>query len=157
VTLKGPPGSPVRTMQSGSNGQFEFTGLTPDIYKLTVNAPGMSTFTSRQIPLDAGEFRILPPIILSVSPVTTTVIVSAGKNEQLSKEQLHIAEQQRIAGIIPNFYSSYDWNAPPMLAKHKFQLSIRSIIDPVSFLTVAGLAGAEQHQNVFQRTVAESK
>jgi len=149
VTLTGPPGSPVWTVQSGSNGQFEFTGLTPDIYKLTVNAPGMSTFTSPQIPLGAGESRILPPVSLSVSPVTTTVIVNAGNSEQLSEEQLHIAVQQRIAGIIPNFYSSYDWNAPPMLAKQKFQLSIRSILDPVSFLTVAGLAGAEQYQNVF--------
>jgi len=149
VTLTGPPGSPVRSVQSGSNGQFEFTGLTPDIYKLTVNAPGMSTFISPEIPLHADEFRILTPVTLSVSPVTTTVIVSAGKNEQLSKEQLHIAEQQRIVGIIPNFYSSYDWNAPPMLAKHKFQLSIRSIIDPVSFLTVAARAGVEQHQNAF--------
>ena len=149
VALTGPPGSPVRTVQCGSNGQFEFTGLMPDIYKLTVIAPGMSTFTSPEIALHAGEFRILPPVSLSVSPVTTTVIVNAGKSEQLSEEQLHIAVQQRIAGIIPNFYSSYDWNAPPMLAKHKFQLSIRSIIDPVSFLTVAGHAGAQQYRNVF--------
>ena len=148
VTLTGPPGSPVRTVQSGSNGQFEFTGLTPDIYRLTVNAPGMSTFTSSDIPLSAGEFYILPPVTLSVSPVITTVTVS-GDSKQLSEEQLHIAVQQRIAGIIPNFYSSYDWNAPPMLAKQKFQLSIRSIIDPVSFLTVAGIAGAEQYENVF--------
>ena len=149
VTLTGPPGFPVRTVQSGSNGQFEFTGLTPDIYRLTVIAPGMSTFTSPQIPLDAGEFRILPPIILSVSPVTTTVVVNAGNREQLCEEQLHIAEQQRIAGIIPNFYSTYDWNAPPMLAKQKFQLGIRTVIDPVSFLAVAGVAGAEQYVNAY--------
>ena len=148
VTLAGPAGSAVRTVESGSNGQFEFTGLTPDIYKLTVNALGMSTFTSSDIPLRAGEFYILPPVTLSVSPVITTVTVS-GNSKQLSEEQLHIAEQQRIAGIIPNFYSSYNWNAPPMLAKQKFQLSIRSIIDPVSFLTVAAIAGAEQYQNVF--------
>jgi len=50
--------------------------------------------------------------------------------------------------FIPNFYSTYDWNAPPMGAKQKFQLSNRSIIDPVSFLTVAGIAGAEQYKNV---------
>jgi len=36
-----------------------------------------------------------------------------------------------------------------MEAKQKFQLSIRSIIDPVSFLTVAGIAGAEQYKNVY--------
>ena len=149
VALTGPPGSPERTVQCGNNGQFEFTGLTPGIYKLAVIAPGMSTFTLPEIALHAGEFRILPPVSLSVSPVTTTVIVNAGKSEQLSEEQLHIAVQQRVAGIIPNFYSSYDWYAPPMLARHKFQLSIRSIIDPVSFLTVAGHAGAQQYRNVF--------
>jgi hypothetical protein len=36
-----------------------------------------------------------------------------------------------------------------MLAKQKFQLSIRSIVDPVSFLSVAEIAGAKQYQNVF--------
>ena len=56
-----------------------------------------------------------------------------GDKKELSEEQVHIAEQQRIGGVIPNFYSAYDWNAPPMLAKQKFQLRIRSIIDPVSF------------------------
>ena len=62
---------------------------------------------------------------------------------------MHIAVQQRIGGVIPNFYSSYVWNAPPMETKQKFQLSFRSIVDPVSFLIVAGIAGAEQYQNVF--------
>jgi hypothetical protein len=148
VTLSGPAGSPVQTVQSGSNGEFEFTGLQPNIFKLTVSAPGMSTFTSSDIPLRPGEFHFLPPITLSISPVTTTVTVT-GNSKQLSQEQLHIAEQQRIVGIIPNFYSSYNWNVPPMLAKQKFQLSIRSIIDPVTFLTVAGRAGVEQYRNSF--------
>jgi hypothetical protein len=148
VTLSGPAGSPAQTVQSDSNGQFEFTCLRPNVYKLTVSAPGMSTFTSSDIPLHAGEFRILLPVTLSIPPVITSVIVS-GNSKRLSEEQLHIAEQQRIAGIIPNFYSSYDWNAPPMLAKQKFQWSIRSIVDPVSFLTVAGRAGVEQYRNSF--------
>ena len=148
VVLSGPAGSHLRTVQSDSNGQFEFTSLPPNVYRLTVSAPGMSTFTSPEIPLRAGEFHILPPVTLWLSPVTTTVIVT-GNSQRLSEEQLHIAEQQRIAGIIPNFYSSYTWNAPPMLAKQKFQLSIRSIIDPVSFVAVAGVAGAEQYLNLF--------
>jgi hypothetical protein len=148
VTLAGPAGSPARTVQSGIDGQFEFKGLQPNVYQVTVTAPGMNTFSSAQIPLSAGEFHILPPVALSISPVTTSVTVS-GNSKKLSEEQVHIAEQQRIVGVIPNFYSSYNWNAPPMLAKQKFQLSIRSILDPVSFLSVAGIAGAEQYENVF--------
>jgi len=57
--------------------------------------------------------------------------------------------QQRIGGFIPNFYSTYDWNAPPMGAKQKFKLSLRALIDPVSFLTTAGIAGAEQYKGIF--------
>jgi len=117
------------------------------VYKLTVTAPGMSTFTS-QIPLQQGEFRMLPAVVLSVAPLATTVTVT-GNKEQLAEQQVHIAVQQRIGGVIPNFYSTYDWNAPPMEAKQKFKLGIRSIIDPVSFLSVAGIAGAEQYQDVF--------
>ena len=148
VTLADSSGSVVRTVQSGNDGQFAFTALPPDIYKLTASVPGMSTFISTQITLHAGEFRIVPPIKLSVSPVMTSVTVS-GNKEEVAEEQVHIAEQQRIARVLPNFYSTYDWHAPPMQAKQKFELSIRSIIDPVSFLSVAGIAGAEQYQNVF--------
>src|SRR5262249_57367073 len=101
-----------------------------------------------QIPLRAGETRIVPAITLSVFGGSTSVTVN-GNKEQLSKQQVHIAVQQRIGGIIPNFYSSYDWSAPPMQAKQKFELSLRSIFDPVSFFTVAGVAGVQQYKNVF--------
>lgn len=147
VTLAGASGVAIRTLESGNNGQFAFAGLPPDVYRLTVSAPGMSTFTS-QIPLHAGEVRIVPPVTLRVSGAATTVTVT-GNKEALAEEQVQIAVQQRIGGVIPNLYSTYDWNAPPMGAKQKFQLSLRSIIDPVSFLSVAGIAGAEQYKDIF--------
>lgn len=114
-----------------------------------MTAPGMNTFTSGQISLHAGETFIVPPITLSVFGGSTRVTVTGESKEKLSEQQVQIAVQQRIGGVIPNFYSAYDWNAPPMMAKQKFQLSIRSIIDPVSFLAVAGIAGAEQYKNVY--------
>ena len=91
----------------------------------------MSTFTSLQIPLRAGETRIVPAVTLSVLGGVTSVTVN-GNKEELSKEQVQIATEQRVAGVIPNFYSTYDWNAPPMLAKQKFELSLRSTFDPVA-------------------------
>ena len=108
----------------------------------------MSTFNSDSIELKPGEFRILPPITLVVSGGATSITVSADK-DQLAEQQVRIAEQQRIGGVIPNFYSSYDWDAPPMMAKQKFKLSFRSLIDPVSIITVAGIAGAEQYEGLF--------
>ena len=148
LTLAEQAGPAIRTVQSGADGQFALTGLPQGVYKLTVTAPGMRTFTSPPISLNAGEFHIVPAITLSVFGGATHVTVTANK-EQLAEQQVQIAVHQRIAGVIPNFYSSYDWNAPPMEAKQKFQLSLRSIIDPVSFLSVAGVAGAEQYKGIF--------
>ncbi len=139
--------STLRIVETGIDGQFTLSGLPLDTYKVTVTAPGMGKFVSQQIPLAAGEFKILPPITLSVATVATSVNVT--DKAQLAEQQVQIAVHQRIAGVIPNFYSSYDWNAPPMQAKQKFELSFRSLTDPVSFLTVAGIAGAEQYKNIF--------
>lgn len=148
VTLVGPSPADTRTVVSGDDGHFTFVSLPPSVYKITVKGSGMSTFALTDIDLHAGEARIVPLAILTVSGGSTSVTVT-GNKEELAEEQVHIAVQQRIGGVIPNFYSSYNWNAPPMGAKQKFKLSVRSIIDPASFLIIAGIAGAEQYQNVF--------
>ena len=148
VTLSGSAGFNERTVVSGSDGQFAFTGLPPAVYKVTVSGQGMSTFTSSPISLRTNQAFIVPQITLAVSGGSTSVTVN-GNKEELAEEQVRIAVQQRVVGIIPNFYSSYDWNAPPMEAKQKLQLGIRSVLDPVSFLAVAGIAGAEQYENIF--------
>ena len=148
VMLSGSAGFSKRTAVSGNDGQFAFRSLPAGVYKITVSGQGMSTFTSSPIPLRADQFLIAPRIALSVSGGSTSVIVS-GNKEELAEEQVQIAVQQRVLGVVPNFYSSYNWNAPPMEAKQKLQLGIRSVLDPVSFLEVAGIAGAEQYENVF--------
>ena len=147
VIAVGQSTSAIGSVEAGSNGQFAFTGLPPDIYQLKVTAPGMNTFTSSEISLHEGETRLVS-VTLSVFGGATSVTVS-GRPDAVAEQQVQIALQQRIGGIIPNFYSSYDWNAPPMGAKQKLKLSFRSIIDPVSFLTIAGTAGVQQYRNTF--------
>ena len=46
VSLAGQAGSSMRTAESDSDGQFAFTALPPDVYRITVTAPGMNRFTS---------------------------------------------------------------------------------------------------------------
>jgi len=147
VSLAGPSGMQA-VKSSGGDGQFDFPGLPAGVYRITVTGKGMSTVASSEIALGAGEYRIVPTITLTVSGGITSVTVS-GDKEVLSEQQEQIAVHQRVAGVIPNFYSTYDWNAPPMMAKQKFQLSARGLIDPVSFLAVAGIAGAEQNRGIF--------
>jgi len=40
VTPAGQSGSAIRTLESGNKGEFAFTGLPPDVYKLTVTQRG---------------------------------------------------------------------------------------------------------------------
>ena len=56
VTLAGRAGAAIQTVESGSNGQFAFTGLPPDVYKLTVTSAGMNTFTSTQVCSNINAF-----------------------------------------------------------------------------------------------------
>lgn len=146
VMAAGQSTSAVRTVEAGNNGQFAFTELPADMYQLTVTAPGMNTFRSSQISLHGGETRLVS-VTLSVFGGATSVTVNGDKD--VAEQQVQIAVRQRIGGIIPNFYSSYDWNAPPMGAKQKLKLSFREIIDPVSLLTTAGAAGVQQYRNTF--------
>ena len=145
VVLNCSSGADKRIVESGTNGEFKFTGLPSGNCKVAVSGPGWGTFVSPNIHLSAGSFHILPQVILPVSE-SATVRVSADP-EQLAEEQVQIAEQQRVMGVFPNFYSSYDWNAPPMGPRQKFKLTLRSVSDPVTFLGVAVVAGIEQGNN----------
>ncbi len=148
MDLIDPPSQRVQTVSSGSDGQFVFHGVAAGTYTLAVHGAGMAPFSSKPMALQDGQVLLVPPLHLVVSGGVTSVTVS-GDPVTLSQEQVQIAVQQRIGGVIPNFYSSYDWNAPPMLTKQKYVLSLRSILDPVSFASVAAVAGAEQYRNVF--------
>jgi hypothetical protein len=147
VIAAGQSSSAIRTVDAGSNGEFAFIGLPPDVYQLKVTAPGMNTFTSSEIWVHGGETRLVS-VTLFVFGGATSVTVS-GDTDQVAEQQVRIALRQRIGGILPNFYSSYDWNAPPLGPKQKLSLSFRSIIDPVSFLTTGGTAGVQQYRNTF--------
>ena len=146
LSKEGTPETP-REMQSGAMGQFEFCNLEPGRYIVTVSGNGMTTFVSKQIELQAETPVIVPKVVLSVAAASTSVTVM--DREEASIEQVHIAEQQRVLKVFPNFYSSFDWNAPPMLPKQKFSLATRTLIDPVTFLATGVVAGFEQYQNVF--------
>lgn len=148
VAVRRNSGAEAHIVETGADGQFTFSGLPPGPYKLTVSGQGMSTYASPEIDLAPGAVRILPTITLAIAAANTSITVNAN-TEELAEEQVQIAVQQRVLGVIPNFYMSFDWNAPPMQAKQKFKLSLRATFDPTAFAVIAGVAGAEQYKNVF--------
>lgn len=147
VKLTDPSGAP-HTLQTDDRGSFTFTNLAAGYYRLTVSAPNLTTYTSDPIALRAGQMLDLPGVILHVGKTQADVNVVATLHE-VAQAQIKAQEQQRALGIVPNFYSSYIWNAAPMSPKQKFGLALRSSIDPVTFLVAAATAGLEQYRNTF--------
>lgn len=155
VTLTGPERGPERgpeqVQTSGSNGQFTFAELAPGTYQLTITGAGMGTVESRAIEVQAGEVRFLPAMVLPVSAGVTEIHVLGNEKEieeEEAEQDVHIEETQRVLGVVPNFYSVFNWDAPPLNARQKFQLAFRDEVDPITFLGAAAIAGAEEYQKI---------
>lgn len=127
---------------TGPDGKFSFASVTPGSFHLSVDARGLSPFTSPLFILKPRTALELPPI--SLSPATTTSIQVVASPQQIALAQVHQEETQRVFGVFQNFYTSYIWDAEPIPTKQKYTLALRATFDPTEFVIVAGVAGAEQ-------------
>ena len=66
------------------------------------------------------------------------------RHYQQARQQLKKEEKQRILGVVPNFGTTYLWNAASLSAGQKFQLALRSAIDPFTFAAAALVAGGHE-------------
>ena len=142
----GSVGQPARVATSDSEGRFSFADVPPGPFKLTVSANGFATQEVSGL-LHSGESYETPQIVLRVS-ATTEVKVTATQQE-IATEQFKLEEKQRVLGVIPNFYVTYVPNAPPLSTRRKFNLALRTSIDPATFLLTGIWAGAQQGNDTF--------
>jgi hypothetical protein len=68
---------------------------------------------------------------------------------ELAERQIKEQEQQRLFGVLPNFFVSYIPDAAPLTTRQKFELSWKSRLDPVQFGVVGIVAGVQQARNEF--------
>jgi hypothetical protein len=148
VTLRGPAIDRPRTMESAADGSFTFPDLPPGKYRITVVSAGLGSYVSQEIELGTGENREAPRVVLPIAPTNVDVRVNVTE-AQLATEQVKLQEQQRVLGVLPNFYTSYVWDAAPMTTGLKFNLALKSATDPVTFLGAGFIAGIEQANNTF--------
>lgn len=144
VTLEDSGLDDSRKIVANDLGAFQFDGLKPGVtYRLTIQAKGFVDWKSSPIILSPGQFQFVSGIQLELNGEASSVTVHASSAE-LATEQVHILEQQRILGIVPNFYVAYDKNAPALDAKSKFKLAIRVSADPITIAGVLFMAGVNQ-------------
>lgn len=147
ITARDRPGT-AYTASADANGTFSVGDLPPGSYSVTITSAGLQTYTARDIRLRAGESYVIPRVSLPIERTSADVTVTLTQ-EQVAETQLHTELQQRVLGVFPNFYTTFQWDAAPLSARQKFKLAARSFTDPVAFVTTAGIAGAEQVNNTF--------
>lgn len=144
VVLKGSDIHDQRTITTTQNGFFQFEGLQPGVpYQISITAKDFADWTSSTITLEPGQFKILAGIQLRIETERTSVDVKYDPVE-VATEQLKAEEHQRVFGVIPNFYVSYDHDAEPLTAKMKFKLALKVSTDPVTAAGVILVASARQ-------------
>ena len=139
--------SPDQEVQSGDDGQFSFANVAPGPFQLTITSAGFATQASAGI-LRPGESYTVPQIAMSLATSVTEVHVVVSRAE-VAEDQIKAQEKQRVLGVLPNFYVSYDHHAVPLNPKQKFELAWKTTVDPVSFGVTGVIAGIQQAQNDF--------
>jgi hypothetical protein len=147
VVLTRPGQSEEKTQESDGAGQFVFAAVPPGPFQLTVTGEGFATQQVSGV-LHPGETLEVPLISLAIAAATAEVRVSV-TNYELAEEQVKIEEKQRVLGVIPNFYVSYQQDALPLKPKQKFELAWKTSVDPVTFAATGAVAGVQQAQNEF--------
>jgi len=148
VTLRSAVSTQTQSTVTDPSGHFSFSGVEAGAFTLTVTAAGMQG-ASTQGELNPDESLELPPIALRVASASDEVEVSSLTQQEIAELQLKQEEKQRLVGVIPNFYVTYDWKAAPLTPKQKYKLAVRSLIDPTTFAIEAGFAEIEQATNEF--------
>ena len=126
-------------------GQYSFANIAPGPFELTISFTDLATQVISGT-VKPGEAYVAPQVEMVVATQTTQVTVSLTQVE-LAEVQIKEQEQQRVLGIIPNFYVSYAANPVPLTPKQKFELAWRSSVDPFTFVAVGMIAGFQQAGN----------
>ena len=147
VVLKEVEHNALLKIDTTENGMFEFHDVTPGIrYQLSVSAKDFADWISTPITPSPDQFKIVSGIQLRIATELTTVDVHYDPVE-VATEQFKGEEKQRVFGIIPNFYVSYDSDPAPLTTGMKFQLALKVSADPVTAAGVFFVATAKQAGN----------
>jgi len=132
---------------SGADGQFSFSKVAAGPFQVTIAATGFASQTSAGA-LQPGQNYIVTNIALPVAANVTDVQVQFTR-EEVAQEQIKVEEKQRVLGVVPNFYVTYESDPAPLTAKQKFGLAWKTSIDPVSFALNGAVAGIQQWSDDF--------
>ena len=148
VTLETAASTGQRTTITDEAGTFHFSAVGPGNYTVTIAARGFAVWTSANVVARSGENQPLLSAVLRVAPASTQVDVGLPPHE-LATEQVKAEEKQRLLGVFPHYFVTYEPNPAPLTAAQKFQLGWKTFFDPVPILASGISAGIQQARNSF--------
>ena len=149
VAVEGADGN-RRMTATDVEGAFKISSLTLGNYSIRISAAGLSDWTVENVrPAVNPESNPLIAV-LQVAPEVTTVTVGVSTNE-VAAAQLSQELKQRVLGIIPNYYVTYENNAAPLSSKQKLHLGLRTLVDPTTFAAAGITAGIQQSMNSYHQ------
>ncbi len=83
------------------------------------------------------------------SSTSSSTQTNAKQQQDQAAQQLKQEEKQRILGVVPNFNTTDIQNAAPLTPKQKFQLDMKSSLDPFEFVAAGLDAADEQAEDSF--------
>jgi hypothetical protein len=145
VTLTLDGGGQSRRTTTDLEGRFHFENVPPGRFTVKAMMKGMKpgSYTGSLL---AKESLEVPALRLDLATVDTSVDVTVSQQD-LAEAEIHVEEHQRLGGVVPNFFVSYDWRAPPLTARQKFELAWKNTIDPANSAINLGIAGIQQGTN----------
>lgn len=137
----------TRETRSDQDGAFRFAGVGAGAFHVAVTLQGFIPGAAEGR-LEAGQSAVIGSIVLSLATVNEHVEVVATP-EEIAAAQVELEEKQRLIGILPNFFVSYDWEALPLTSKQKFSLAWKNARDPGNLVLVGVTAGVQQAADGF--------
>jgi hypothetical protein len=149
VAVRGADGNSQLTV-TDTEGAFQMASLPPGGYSVKISASGMADWTASNVP--ASPLPESKPVVavMQVAPVVFTVTVGPPP-EDVAEQQLKQEVQQRVMGVIPNYFVAYGKNPAPLSPRQKFHLSFKMLIDPATFAGVGVTAGIQQGMNSYHQ------
>ena len=143
VTLAADDGRAVLTVTTDAQGAFSFRDVPSGSYAVRVNLAGFNPFTLASVAVTGNTPSLtLPRIVLTVENFATSVTVRS--TAAVAEEQIKAQEQQRLLGVVPNFYVSYVPDAAPLTSHQKFTLAVHETFDWTAFAGASVAAAIDQ-------------
>jgi hypothetical protein len=149
VAVEGADGKRSMTT-TDCEGAFQISALAPGNYSVRISAAGLSDWTSPEVPASAAPDANPLMAVLQVATEVTSITVGLS-SEEAASEQLNRELKQRVLGVIPNYYVSYESNPAPLSPKQKLHLGLRTLVDPTTFAAVGITAGIQQEMNSYHQ------